>query len=401
MKSFSPHYSRVWRLWIEAFLLVYIVLGLYTELVFIQRKPLPDSLMQDFKIYEVALLNALRGSSPYRLLDIGSGYLYPPPALFLVEMFSLFTPFLLRTSFYMTLNITIMVLIVYNVARYYGYNISQTWYWYAISLGFAPFMELLHIGQINVLALFGLFLFFLYDENSPTLSCLGLALAVLIKVSPLLFFGYLLARRRYKHIGIAMGMMVLLVFLSMLRYKITFTEYLRVFRWLTTQFVLNVNSQSLVSKICWLEQVLSSQHIRIPGLSLLAANRQFTQYLLSLYTTVVVLVAGMVSASTNNRSKEPAFITTALGMTLLPNIMWYHHYVFLILPLVVWMGWSRLDRKIVFWCLAGLLITQIDRYHLTYGLLVHVFGHVSIMVVLCQQMKKFFSSRHPTVSTQL
>lgn len=78
----------------------------------------------------------------------------------------------------------------------YGYKINQTWYWYVLCLSFAPFLELIYVGQINVITLFGIFLLFFY--SSPLVGSFGLSMAVLTKVSPALFFGYLITQRKWK-----------------------------------------------------------------------------------------------------------------------------------------------------------------------------------------------------------
>jgi len=88
------------------------------------------------------------------------------------------------------------------------------------------------------------------------------------------------------------------------------------------------------------------------------------------------------------RSKEeisPSFVIFALAMVLAPNVMWYHHYTVMLLPLFVWMGYSRLSPKVVSWCLLGLFIIQVDRWRLTHGILIHLFGHISIVAILAQQ----------------
>ena len=75
--------------------------------------------------------------------------------------------------------------IIYGVAKYYGYSMDKIWYWFVICLGFAPFLELLHIGQINVITMFGIFMMFFWESTSSVLSGAGLSLAVITKVSPL------------------------------------------------------------------------------------------------------------------------------------------------------------------------------------------------------------------------
>jgi hypothetical protein len=67
----------------------------------------------------------------------------------------------------------------------------------------------------------------------------------------------------------------------------------------------------------------------------LAIHRLLTACLL------LAIVASGLLTYFGKQPREPLFIVTALGMTLSPNVMWYHHYVFLLLPLFIWMGWSR------------------------------------------------------------
>jgi len=79
-------------------------------------------------------------------------------------------------------------------------------------------------------------------------------------------------------------------------------------------------------------------------------------------------------------------------MAILPNIMWYHHYVFVLLPILIWMGWKYPDFKITAWCLLGLTIIQVERY-LTFGFLAHVFVHISMLLILLGQIRQFYSQR--------
>jgi hypothetical protein len=151
-----------WRnIFLALFAILYVILGWITELRFIQETPLPGTLFVDFFIYERTLVYALNGDSPYAILHIGQGFLYPPSALFIVELFHYISPFPLKVFTYLAVNIILLVWMVYGVANYYGYNGRQIWYWYVVCLGCAPFLELLHLGQINIFVLFGLFLLFI------------------------------------------------------------------------------------------------------------------------------------------------------------------------------------------------------------------------------------------------
>jgi hypothetical protein len=390
----TPVASRHLGILMGLYMFFYLALGFYTELRFVERMPIPDLLMEDFKFYERALSDALQEHDPYRTLRIGPGYLYPPPALFVVEAFHCVKSALLRASFYLSFNIVLLMFIVYGMARYYGYGINQTWYWYILCLGFAPFLELLHVGQINVITLFGIFMLFLWIEKSPLLSGCGLALATLTKMSPVLFFVYPLARKKWRVFTIALAMVIILLGLSALRYGLDpVIKYPSVLRWLTNQFVLDQNSQSLLAKLVWLRRALSTRlGFQIPILDFLTTHHALTHRILMLYIAALILASSILFA-VGKQAPEALFIIIGLGTALSPNVMWYHHYTFILLPLLVWMGWSRLDWRVVLWCLAGLIKAQNDRWVPPYGLLIHAFGHVSMLIILLKQIRDYLSSK--------
>jgi hypothetical protein len=390
-----------WLIFISLFLCAYLTIGLYTELNLIVLKPIPSSLLEDFKIYEHALDNTLNGGDPYFQRIIGLAYLYPPPALFIVEFFHHIKPFLLKVSVFSVFNIGLLIFMVHGIARYYGLSSSKTWYWYVICLGFAPFLELLQIGQINLITLFGLFVLFISTETSSLLSGAGLGLAIITKVSPILFFGYALFQKKYKVLIISLILMCILTGLSILRFgSLPVLEYPEVFRWLINQFPLDQNSQSLVAKLAtpgYPIQFQGAIPIFLRDLlaqinSVFSTDYQVIQRILTLYIFFIIFTSGLLTLY-DKQPREPLFIITAFGMTLSANVMWYHHYVFLLLPLLIWMGWTQLDLRTVVWSLIGLLIIQFDRFFPPYGLLIHLFGHISILSLLAFQIRALHSSR--------
>jgi hypothetical protein len=389
------HISLLRNILISLYLCLYLALGAYTELRLIEVYPLPDSFLQDFRIYERALDEALNGGSPYNVREIG-GYLYPPPALLIVEAFNGIQPALLEGFLYALVNTTLLMLMTYGIARNYGYSSREVWYWYIICLGFAPFLELIHIGQINIITMFGIFLVFIWGGAAPIIGGMGLGLAIITKVTPLFFLGPLVATRKYKAIATSVGLVVIFILLGILRYGLTPTlEYPAVFRGLLSEFPLKINSQSLVARLTILKSVDLSGlpdilHLRLDALFSFVlyqyptAHRMLTIYILG------VIALSCALTFLGRQTEAPSFIVTALGMMLSPNILWYHHYVFILLPLLVWMGWSRMDKRVVLWCLAGLILIQFDHRFPPYGLLIHIFGHASLLAVLTWQVRQFF-----------
>jgi uncharacterized membrane protein len=102
------------------------------------------------------------------------------------------------THFLVTL--ALMGIMVWGLSRYYGLRGKAAWYWWVLALGSAPLMEVIHLGQINVLTEFGIFLLFVAEGGKPVLSGAGLALAAITKVVPIVFTGYLALRRRLREI---------------------------------------------------------------------------------------------------------------------------------------------------------------------------------------------------------
>lgn len=391
-------------------LFLYLTFGLYTELRFTQRRPIPEYLLEDFNYYQRGLTNALEGRDPYEIRDIGPAFLYPPPALLIIETFSYISPFLLRASVYILINIVLLLIMTYGIAHHYGYSVNRVWYWFPLVLGFAPFLELLHIGQINMITQFGIFLMFLGEASLPLLSGSGLGLAIVTKLTPVVFLGYLLVRRRFKVIIVTTGIVLLLSLLALARYgPQPFLSYPGVLQRLLSEFPLGTNSQSLVAKLAiantpefqrFLQQLPPGWQPPLLQLALsLTASIQAIHTGLTIYLTLIVVLSGIATLFLKER--EPFFIVVALAMMLAPNILWYHHYVFILLPLLMWMAWSRLNRRVILWCLAGLFIIQVDRQYLTYGLLIHLFAHISLWLILGQQIGQLYRLFKPRAALAL
>ncbi len=392
------------RLALGGFLCLYCLLGLYTELRLIERKPLPEMLLEDFGYYQRALSEALERGDPYHERSIGLGFLYPPPALLVVEAFSHLPSLPLRAAMYTLVNTLLLSLMTLGVARHYGYSVQQTWHWYVLCLGFAPFLELLHIGQINVITMFGLFLLFWREERNPFVAGSGLAVAIVTKVTPLLFVGYLLVRRRFKVIAfLAIGLLALTA-LAAWRYGFSpLFAYPQVFQWLVRQLPLGVNSQSLVAKLAVANAPeVQAMVARLPEamqITVTSLLRSFNQHQRLIQTSLSIYILALVSASAaltwfGRKPREPLFLALAFAMVIAPNVLWYHHYVFFLLPVFIWMGWRHLERRVVAWCYLGLLIIQFDRFFPPYGFFIHLWAHASLMTIVLGQAAAFIRQRH-------
>lgn len=367
-------------------LFVYLLLGLYTEFRLIGIKPLPEKLIEDSNYYIRAFRDTEKGNDPYAVWDIGVGFLYPPPALLVVGTLVRTTDLcqqylgidrvMLRAALLTITNISFLALVIYGVARRYGYALTDVWWWFPLGLGFAPFLEALHVGQINVITQFGVFVMFVLAESAPIVGGFGLALSVVTKVTPVALVGYLLAGRNLR---VILGAFIGLVILSLLAGLVfgwqLFATYVDVFRRLLDVFPLGPNSQSLVAVL--------------QGLGLIDEPAVPTVHRILIGYLLLVSFASAAAAYIS-RQREPLFIVLSLGLALMPNVMWYHHYVFFLLPVFVWLAWSRQRPAVVVWCCLGLALIQVDRQHgileVTRGALAHAFGHLSILFVLVRQL---------------
>lgn len=403
VKNFMFHtkLAGIYRIILFLFLVLYLIIGLNTQSILVRLRPPSKFLLQDFGYYERALDDAREGKDPYTVQDIGKGYLYPPPALFVVEAFHYIEPLALKFFLYSIFNIVLLIFIVFRTAKYYGCSNKEIWFWYVLCLGFGPFLELLYLGQINVITLFGIFMMFIWLDTSPILSGLGLSLAIITKVSPILFVGYLLANRKIKISLVVLLFLIVITGLGIVRYGLfPVLKYPEVFQWLSNQFPTDhYNSQSLASKLTLLspnhfQEMLSNfpNFMRaqlVALITVLSTEHRTIQIALLIYIILTITISGLLTLKFR-QPREAMFIVTAFGIMLTPNVMWYHHYVFILLPVIIWMGWKKLDARVVIWCLIGLLIIQFDRFYGTSGLLIHVFCHISLLSILVWQIRRAY-----------
>jgi hypothetical protein len=363
---------------IGACLFVYVFLGFTTVLELVGRKPLPDHLIEDFNYYTRAYKDALELGDPYAVRDIGTGFLYPPPALLIVGLYARVSSLMPRVALLSATNILLVSLMVYAVGRRYGYTLSDIWWWFPLALGFAPFLETLLLGQINVMTHFGLLLMFLWQDAHPLLGGAGLALAIVTKVTPVAFLGYLLVRRKLKAIvGTLVGLGLFCLLAGSIFGWHTFVSFFDVFEQLLGIFPLDPNSHSFVAVL--------NRLVPLPYETLMAVHRGLVIYLVAVFVLSAILTYLV-------REPEPLFIILCFGLALMPNVMWYHHYVFFLLPVLVWLAWRRKHPAVVAWCFLGLTLIQMDRLYgflaVTDGALAHGFGHLSILMILMWQLRQ-------------
>ncbi|GAB4462219.1 MAG: hypothetical protein Kow0070_20940 [Anaerolineales bacterium] len=365
MQSFRRQFllKKSSQIAISVLLGIYVIAGLQTHLIFRNTNP-----EYDFAFYETALKKALSASDPYDVREIGPAFLYPPPALFVVESVNLLRNPIMRRWLLGGVNLAFLLLIILSVGKYFGYSVKMIWFWFPLAFFFAPAMQTVELGQINLVTEMGILLFFV--SGSSIFAAIGWALGTVTKVTPAAFLVYSLVKRDIKTVFLSLIVLAFALAASIQHYGLQpHLTYLDVFAQLLDTYPVSQNSQSFASKIL----VNFS-----PDISPLLIQRMYMVYLGSL-----VLASSIISV--RSRDAVPLFVVIGLATAVSPNVMWYHHYVFLLVPLFVWMGWRKLEQNLGLWIIIGLLVVQLDYYFLTTGLLIHLFVQCSILWIIFQQ----------------
>lgn len=371
--------SRWLSIALAVFLVIYIAGGIYTLVQQVLALPFPLSIFMDYNFYSQALARALSGADMYAIREIGPAFLYPPPALLFVDVLNLIPGGIAQGSLFAALDLLMAASLVILICKKYSISLKKTAILCAISVSFAPFMITVEQGQINMLTQFGLGLLFVFALTIPWLAGLGLALAIVTKVTPLFFLAFLVATKNFKVLLWTVISLAGFAVLASLRYGIQpFFTYVDVFRSMTNLLPLGANGQSLAARVSSFG---------------LGSNLAMVQFGVTFYLLIIILLSAWQTY--RGGRPEALFIVTSLSMMLAPNILWYHHYVFFLLPLLGWMAWQRQSNAVMVWCLVGMLTTQFDYFLLTGGLLIHIFGHVSILAVLYQSARKQEATKTP------
>ena len=162
---------------------------------------------EDFHIYYDAYVKAVSGENPYLPYDIGDSFVNHPFVLSFLSLFSWHQAGLLATFFWIITSAITWVILVWLIlhvvrAGLADHGAKKAYQYFVLilvaSLGFAPFWETIHIGQINVFVILCLCLMFYYSEqDKPIQSGAFLALAIALKTSPVVFVFYYVVTRKF------------------------------------------------------------------------------------------------------------------------------------------------------------------------------------------------------------
>jgi Glycosyltransferase family 87 len=305
----------------------------------------------DIDIFLNAGHKAVQGLNPYQPFEIGQSFIYPPPALLIFATLS-FLPTGLSKLTWATLNFAAL-----------AGSLFITWYslpvnpqrrlagWVAVALlVFTPVLETLMTGQVNHFVLLGLALFALgvAKPKYEIVGDIGLAVAIVIKISPLLLVALPMVQRDWRRcLRIGLGLLALCL-ISALAFNFSiWTAFLEVLPKLFMGYPSPIN-QTIPPAIHRLFE-FGGYDINVGWLG-------------SLFTGLVLLI-WVIVLFRRSKSGEP-YQLVALGlvtMTIGSSLIWFHHLTFLVMPIMYLLATTRLTSVIPRLVLASVFLIQSNR----------------------------------------
>jgi alpha-1,2-mannosyltransferase len=221
------------------------------------------------------------------------------------------------------------------------------------------------LGQVNPLiaALVAAHIY-LYSKNRKTASAVILAIAVSIKLTPIVLLGYHIARRRWKFSALSLGLALAVFALSFLPFGAQAPEALRIFVSRTIQNqqgydLAYAGNQSLRGAIARLTPATS----RTQDHAVSESSRRPSDPV-TLAIALALLAAAMVTAH-RARSEVAAAAPFVCCLVLLSPLSWKAHFVVLILPIATLIAAAVRSRKIQCKILIAVLAVVFVLFNLT------------------------------------
>lgn len=366
------------RIAVIALLAAYVALGIHAQVLHLTLKPLPQYLMEDYGYYAQALARWRQGQSPYADHTIGTAFLYPPPSLLLVGALEALGPLASKYAGYTTLSLLALVgalaLAVRGVraidgepreralrekaVRETSASEKRVYVAIALALGFAPVAWCLYLGQVNLFVMFCLAAGFYLADRHPYAAGTAIAIGAAIKLTPVALLVLMLRARYLKvFVGFAFAVLALIAATVLTFGTALFGDYVGTVRALKDSFPLGLNGS--LSLLNTLYLVAGALGLPISG----------WHGAVQLLWTAAVGMSMLAAAWFGREQRHLLFALVVIGMTVVPNVLWYHHLVFVIPALVtLWLSpqstpWLRAGAVLAFGVmqLDSLLSPKLDK----------------------------------------
>jgi len=214
---------------------------------------------------------------------------------------------------------------------------------------FRPLWEATHLGQINAFVTLCLVLSLYFSERERPVgsgACLGLA--ILLKLSPVIFVLYFMVLRRYRVIVVAVVVVTSLSALAYLQFGPgVFADFLSILPRLAGEtnagHLLNLSAPIVTARILEFFQINNAE--RAVALA----------YKVVFGTGIAVLLIYASRHQQSPMARVWLFAILTVLMTMISPVVWFHHEIFLIIPLTLLL----LDR--FGWALAIMILLQSER----------------------------------------
>lgn len=252
-----------------------------------------------------------------------------------------------------------------------------------ILMVFAPFWSTIHIGQINGLVTLGLVLSLYFSETGKEmLAGVCLALAAAMKSSPALLLFYFLAIRRYRIVLSAVLALLVFTLVAWLQFGTpVFTDFLAVLPQISTVIDPHYYNQGSLSMIL---RLLLYFGVGVPDTLIASVHRLILMALIG-----ISLFTGLLIPPDGQQPRRWLFALLVSLMTISSPLVWYHHGVFILLPLV----WLLVHPR-PFYFTSGVVILLLIQGEYIYEMQLAAYSNVvffnfSGLLVVCGQIAMF------------
>ncbi len=291
-------------------------------------------------------------------------YVYPPPFAQFIE---LFLPLGIANGikFWVIMNFLLYIILIGALARLFDFK-WRSYGFYAfvlIALNFRPAISTLSNGQIDILMLTlltGAFAFATRERNFA--SGATLALAIIVKLQPVLMMPFYLTRDRWRGIfGVVFGIALIVCFSITLNSPILYERYVtNILPSRSAELTGHPEDQSLSAFICRLSGVT--------GMNKLTPS-QHRGILLATYTVAFLLALITLAAMWYSGQKGELQLSLcfsgiiALMLLILPTA-WIHYETQLLFPIGALLFYALFEGNVkifAIWTICSFLISFGDR----------------------------------------
>ncbi len=338
---------------------LYLMAALYSEY---WLGPLTNHpIGEDFRIYFKAYEKAISGQNPYIPHVIGVTFVNHPFVLTLLNLFAwhrhigvaTFTWIAASAVTWLLVGGFFLVEMNRDSKRLPLVGQTGVILVLAILLAFAPLWETLHIGQINIFVLISLILMFYFSESERSYTAgFFFALAIVLKTSPLIFGFYFLALRQFRLLATALVFLLLFTILSILQFgPEVLVNYLSVLGRIGSELHFSTYNQSNL--------ILVAAIFRWLGLQTLEPLLLLGYRLILIIIVALLTVTGFKIPTEAHSLRLMLFYAFLCVMVIFSPLVWYHHFIFLVLPLVYLL--IKGSRPVLLTALVLLVVIQSER----------------------------------------